>query len=386
MFCINAIERSKLLPTLIFLILCYALLINHRFGYISIVGVVSTLVYILEFQNKYLDAKTLLIFTYSVVYVFLSNMNGITYSSSTLVLYLLAPTAFYIIGRRMVRHSNKSSQLSRLWIIILIAYTADIFRAIVMKIFISGELVNTSRLFYLDASNSMLISATQVGLCVNLGFVGLPMFYIETNRLYKYIYISIFFLSILTTVHLVNRTGIVICLLSLVILLALHFRKRVLQFISLLITLGATIVILFNSEVLSSKILRSYVERNDVQDITGGRVDFWAAAIEQLICSPFGWVSERESFLIHNMWLDIAQFSGWIPCLIAIYFTCSTFFKAFSLVKSNQSTVSYLLFGLSINMFLAYFVEPVTGGTFFMMYCLLWGSINELYKTINNGY
>lgn len=382
MLSISRIPRNKLHTLMIFIILCYALLIKHRLGYISVVTFVSSIVYILEFQKNTIDKNATLIFCYSISYTFFSYFNGFTYDASAIALYLFAPTAFYIIGKRITNHSETTFQLSFMWLIIIIMYTADIFRAILVSILMKGELVNSSRLLYLEASsNSFLLSATQAGLSICVGLVGLPMFLIETKKPVKYLYLTVFFLSILSTVHLVNRTGLILTIANLVFLLSLYFRKKIVYFIFLLGLIFVSLIILINQTTLFSEISKSYNARGQEKNIMGGRSDRWLNALDQLLSSPFGWASDGISYNVHNMWLDIARNAGWIPCSIILYFSCSTIIKSFLLAKHNYSPIYYLLLGLSITLFLAYFVEPVSGGTFLMMYCLLWGTINELYRS-----
>lgn len=362
----------------LFVLLCVALIMNNRFGYITIIGLFSILVVIsIFFRKTTLDKTGLAIAIYCVTYIIFSTFNGFDYSLSTLILYLIAPPIFYYYGTRISDFCDTERDLSWVWFIILLCYAIDVFITGVSNIAETGELIAMSR--SLSFYEGQEVGATNLGLPLNIGVVGVSMAIFCSERKLKVSYFLLAFFSTLIVVHLLNRTGLVVlvlCLLGVVGIKSLKSGKflvlTILLVLLVLSILGAT-------EILNSEVVTLYAERNKVEGLEG-RSDRWVEHFGNLLFKPLGWAENGEIYHIHNMWLDIARVSGFLPFCILLVLAVSFFWKSIKSVLKYDYESSYLILELNICFFASCFVEPIYGGTHFMLYCMLWGCQSAWYK------
>lgn len=371
---------SKVVIT--FILLFVAIILNHRNGYITFIGLLSFFIFFeILLKRICLDLISILLLVYSFLYLLFSHLNGIQYDISILVLYGLGPFLFYEYGVKATKIWEKENERLLFWLIIIACYGIDIFSTIIRDIFETGEIINPSRIFNFKDSGEMMLSATQVGLSADIGMIGLPMFFILKKTKIRYFYLILFLLSILTTVHLLNRTGLIISILCTLGVLCIYYRKKPIGIIKIVLLMLAILVILYCSGIVSQEVFGYYAERNVDLSTMGSRTVRWKLAISNLFSHPYGW-SNGDVYYVHNMWLDIARLSGLIPFGLLIFFTIRSFYKVFKLLKYTNDSVAYLMLGLNLCFFLSCFVEPIFGGTHLMLYAMLWGFEESIYNQI----
>ena len=371
---INRIQLYCKKGGFLFLFLCIALILNHRTGYITLIGIFSLLVLSLVTMRKKVDINSFAILAYSVMFVLLSTFNGFSYSLSSYVLYLVAPFVFYQFGRELVLRMRTSEYVLIAWLIIVICYSIDVFLTTISNIRETGILTDSDRSFYLTGSNAIQMSATVVGLSMNIGMIGLPMLFVVKGKLLRLSFFTLFILSLITTVSLLNRTAIVVAVSVFLIILLYKYKRNLKTFLLLLSILIGIIFMLMHWGFISSDIIELYNERNVDIATFGSRTESWSKAFEYLITRPLGWADSIGSYYVHNMWLDVARVSGIIPFILLAYITLDSMITAFKTLRKNETQLSYMLVGLNICFFASCFVEPVYGGTHMLLYFMLWGT------------
>lgn len=364
----------------LFLLLCFALTINHRTGYITLIGIFSVLVFIAYTLNNKLDKTAGIILLYVFTYVFFSIFNGFTYPLSTLILYLISPFIFYQYGHIIVSKCNSNNMCMFIWFVIIFTYCVDIFCITIQNIIVSGQIINPTRFFSFNEEDPTKVSATGIGLPMDIGMIGLPMFFIVKSKYLRICFISLFFLSLLTTLHLLNRTGLIIAAFCSISIIFLHYRKNIKKIFIFFFVIIFIVYIMFYLNIINDELLEFYNSRNEDFSTMGSRSYRWSDAFNHLFFYWFGWYDGNDSYFIHNMWLDIARISGIIPFSLLCYLTYDSFRKVLFLMKHLNSTLSFMLLGLNICFFSSCFVEPIYGGTHMMLYCMLWGTQNALVK------
>lgn len=371
---INKIQLYCKKGGFLFLFLCIALILNHRTGYITLVGIFSLLVVSQVTMRKNVDSNSFAILAYSVMFVLLSTFNGFSYSLSSYVLYLGAPFVFYQFGRELVLRMRTSEYILIAWLIIVFCYSIDVFLTTVSNIRETGILTDSDRSFYLTGSNAIQMSATVVGLSMNIGMIGLPMLFIVKGKLLRLSFFTLFVLSLITTVSLLNRTAIVVAVSVFFIILLYKYKRNLKTFLLMLSILIGIIFMLIHWGIISTDIIELYNERNVDVATFGSRTERWSNALGYLITRPLGWADSIGSYYVHNMWLDVARVSGVIPFILLAYITLNSMITAFKLLRNNETQLSYMLVGLNICFFASCFVEPVYGGTHMLLYFMLWGT------------
>ncbi len=364
----------------LFLILCVTLVMNHNFGYITMVGVFSILVFCVITIREKIDVGVTTIILYSFFYILFSSISGINYSVSTLVLYAIAPFIFYQYGGKLVKNYVNEYHIITAWLIIIICYCIDVFYVSYGNIVASGSIINASRSLAF-ADDMIKVSATLVGLPLSIGMIGFPMTLIIKNKFAKICFFTLSVLSLISVFSLLNRTGIVVAVLCFVIVVGYKSLKNINFLFSSIFLIAILLIVLWYSDIISSDLIEIYNERN-AEDIAtlGSRTFRWKNAFHNLLDYPFGWIRYRNTNYVHNMWLDVARISGIIPFSILTYMAIDCFLKAFKLIKRYNNSLSYMLLGLNVCFFASCFVEPIYGGTHFLLYCMLWGTENTILK------
>lgn len=376
----NIIKKGGFL----FVLLCVALIMNNRFGYITMIGLFSIMVVAsIVLRKPALDKIGLVVAIYCVLYIILSAFNGFNYSLSTLVLYLVAPPIFYYYGMRISDFCDTERDLSCVWFIIILCYALDVIITGVSNIVTTGEMFALNRSFSFYEGKE--VGATNLGLPLDIGVVGVSMAILCSDRKMKVLYFILAFFSALIVIHLLNRTGLVVLFLCLVGLVCIKSIKSG-KFLMLAVLFVLLVLsILGTTEILNSEVVSLYTERNEMEGLEG-RSDRWVNNFSNLLLKPFGWAEDGETYYIHNMWLDIARVSGFLPFCILFVLSVSFFWKAIKSALKYDSESSYLILGLNICFFASCFVEPIYGGTHFMLYCLLWGCQSAWYKKYRQIY
>lgn len=135
---------------------------------------------------------------------------------------------------------------------------------------------------------------------------------------------------------------------------------------------------------MDSDVLSYYRDRMDDDASTfGGRSEKWSASFSYLLGDGlWGWELSKFGYA-HNLWLDVARVSGFVPLLFLI-----VFFGYFIALLLKWSSSKYSKF-LKTHMFIilmavnfVFFVEPIFDGFYylFLVFCLFVGLLSELVK------
>lgn len=362
----------------LFLLLCIALILNHRMNYITLVGLFSILVFVSITIKTNIDKGALIIIAYTIFYILFSSFNGFSYSLSTLVLYAIAPFTFYQFGFNMVKRYSNENYIIMAWLIIIFCYCIDIFIVTLQNYIETGMLINPKREFMFSDNSSSQLSATLVGLQMDIGMIGLPMCFIVKNNYMRFSFLLLFVLSLFTTFSLLNRTGLVVALLCFIIVIGYRSRHDIKVLMLSLLGVGVIFGLLFYFDIINTELIDFYSERNEDLSTMGTRTERWSTALGYLFTRPFGWAGNGQIYYVHNMWLDVARISGIIPFSLLAYIAYDSFRKAFRLVRRYESPLAYMILGLNVCFFASCFVEPIYGGTHMMLYCMLWGTSTKL--------
>ena len=364
---------------ILFLFLAIILIFNHRSGYITAIGLLSIIVFFKVTINTKVDNGAFVLMLYTIFYVGVSSLNGFDYTFSTFILYAVAPIIFYDLGIYIVNRLKTDNYIMMALFVIVTCYCLDVCIVTLKNIINTGGIINHTRVFSFDNAGNSIISATQIGLSMNIGMVGLPMMIIVKNKYLRIGFLCLFIMSIITTFSLLNRTGIVVALLAYIIVIGWSYRNKWKSLILSFFAVGIIIGVLVYLGIINTELIELYSERNEDVYTMGTRTERWAAALKYLFFNPLGWAKYGEVYYIHNMWLDVARISGIIPFLLLSYLAYDSFRLAFRIVRRFNNDLSYMLLGLNVCFFASCFVEPVYGGTHMMLYVLVWGVERRLY-------
>lgn len=384
----------------VWLILCAGMLPLFLKGYCMYL-LILLLPYAVR-SNVATDKPFWVIAAFSVVYFLTNLLLGKNYPPSSIVFDLIYPSMIYLTGVWVV---NKSTSPKSVVVLCSAMAMCLAFPAICNNLidFVrTGKLINVSRIILMDDGITFR-SATGYGmmLAVACGCFGIILEKAtdRIDRRLRVLFAIFSVLALFSTVHLLNRTGIVLAAVSvaIVILQPPVSAKRIMwTFVALLAAVAVLALVLGGSGL--SNLFDLYVSRNMGTGSFasyGGRSERWALAISQLFDQPFGnpeglWFHDRYNYA-HNMWLD-AGINGGIFCLVLLVaFTVGMLVAVVRMMKAAYLTrfEKTLMLLVCVAVLLQAFMEPVIEGLgqlfwFFIFYASVVRKMNIKYG-ISNG-
>ena len=333
---------------------------------------------------------------FSLFYAGILALTGQVLSWFTWLAILLAPFIFYIYGKHLFStlkiEPNKEGTIVLLFALIMLLLPISLYHLVVIDIINIG-LVNPLRVLgSLNADQNH--SATVFGLIASISMGGLGAFLALPSRIINisaWIFFASFILSLLTSIHFVNRSGLIVIVSSAVIvcLYLLLAEKR--KFFSAVVVIFVTLLIAIHFNLVSSDVIEAYSFRNERDaavysgsGMAGGRLDTWIIALKMVFTNPLGW-SEPTGDLsyAHNMWLDIARQTGWLPFTLLIWITVRQIKNTIRLFKIEQSVISAILLSIISSILIACMVEPAMEAFcyIFFLLCFIWGMQQQYLKS-----
>lgn len=368
-FKLDKILLLALFPVLISSLWLYNLYLLYFF---------AVLCWIIIPYKKWWDGISIPLLSFSVFYAGIVLYKGENPGWSFIFSMLFAPTAFYRLGCFLMKYIQDEMQRQKTLLFIVGVYLFPLFLLTAQDIALTG-LVNDSRQMLMDLGKDDSRNATLYGLMASagIGFIG-TIFIKQQNKWVKMGLILVAALSLLSVIHLVNRTGLVICAVCLFFGFALSTRMNVSKMLPILLAFIVVGVFLSESGILDSDVSEAYADRDDRNDDAnsanaGGRTKLWLDAIGNLFVSPLGWKLERYA---HNLWLDIARVGGWLAFFPFVKATVSYMMKVKTILRNGgENGTLMLLLSVNVAMLLNAAVEPVIDGTplFFSLLMMIWG-------------
>ena len=327
--------------------------------------------------KKWWDGISIPLLSFSVFYAGIVLYKGENPGWSFIFSMLFAPTAFYRLGRFLMKTIQIEAQRQKILIYIIGTYLLPLFLLTAQDMALTG-LINDSRNMLLDTGEDGSLNATLYGMMASIGIgcIG-AVFSKQQNKWMRMGLILVAAFSLLSVIHLVNRTGLVICVACLFVGFALSTRMNVSKMLPILLVFIVVGVFFSESGILGRDVSEAYADREGDADTdatsAGGRTEMWIEALGNILVSPLGWRLERYA---HNMWLDIARAAGWLAFFPFVKATIAYLLKFKPLLKKGcKDSTLLILVCINVAMLLNASVEPVIDGSFmfFSLLMLVWG-------------
>ena len=368
------LNKRNFLLLALFPVLITSLWVNN----VYILFIFSVICWIILPYKKWWDGISVPLLFFSFFYAAVIVYKGEIESKFLLITYIMAPTAFYRLGRFLMKTNQVEATRQKMLIYIIGLYLLPLFLLTAQDMALTG-LINDSRQMLMDLGNDDSMAATLYGLMASagIGLIG-TAFAKQQNKWLKMGLILVAALSLLSVIHLVNRTGLVICAACLFVGFALSTRMNVSKMLPILLIFIIVGVFLSESGILGSDVSEAYADRDDRNDDAnsanaGGRTELWLDAIGNLFVSPLGWKLDRYA---HNLWLDIARVVGWLAFFPFVKATIVYMMKVKTTLRNGgENGTLMLLLSVNVAMLLNAAVEPVIDGSplFFSLLMMIWG-------------
>ena len=312
---------------LVFIFFCYTLSTCWNLGNISKTLLTCILIAILIPIYRNINQASICALLFSITYAVFGSLNGYIGSISTILFYVVPPFFFYLYGKYLSIQIVDDNKLIDFYIITSYCFCLSVFYSVLDNIFVNGNLICLNRQLLVGNTEDINFnSATLIGLNVAIGFASLPIaLFCKINMTRRLLCLSLFLLSLLTTIHLVNRTGLIVIIFSFTMVSYFYYKRHSpIKFAAYFILIFAVVVILTPS-LINSDLFEAYNERNSDLSSGGGRFTQWIDGALKLITMPLGYqLSGNSLSYVHNLWLDIARVGGIIPFILVIIITYGT--------------------------------------------------------------
>lgn len=371
--------KYKILLAIFFIVLLTSLWPNN----IYLLVLFSLLTYVILPTRKYWDNTAILLVLFSLFYSMMVIMTNQYGSGFLLISYLIAPVAFYRLGKWMMSYFYEERTRQGVLLIILVCYLLSLIVMTFKDIALVG-IVNVTRALLGDVNDGDGLAATLYGLMASLGIGCIAALFTKGQNIWlRLCYILLSALSVLVVIHLVNRTGLVILVICIIIPFIISTKMNVSKLLTTLIFLTVLSFVIVNTGVINEEIIDAYQQRemDSSSDATqlGGRSAIWADALMKLVSHPLGWSRVHYA---HNMWLDIARVGGWLALLLFMIPTITWCKNLLRIARKEITPFLLIIISLNCAMFISCFVEPVIDGSilFFSLFMMIWGCTSNLSK------
>ncbi len=285
----------------------------------------------LAFRFNLWTTKSYWILAFSVLYLVNMIQGGIEMPMYQKVFYLFFPLLLAQTGAYLGSTLRYPRNIIRLFVGIMVCLASTAIISNIHDTLVTGMLINPLREVY--TGDDKYLSATNYGmmLALVLGCVGLVFVPAgdRSDRNLKIILLGTGVLALFSTVHLINRTGLALVIISMIVGLVLQpFTKRRLLYLLITCCVIGLIYWLFLSETdFMAEAVQKYIERDrgggTVSSMSGRDVRM-AYALDILSRNPEGGVDGiifmGRGTYAHNLWIDAGLKGGWICMAILIYF------------------------------------------------------------------
>jgi O-antigen ligase len=360
------------------------LLINIANGYITALTLFCIGVFVFIGLKGVPNKSVTTIILFSFTYAFFMVLSPVPFSLSDACINMLPFLPLYIVGSQIVNRSQSPNEIATYLLLVIICYSFVYYWATLNDVLTTGQLVNPFRMYEFQEGAESHYTATHVGTNVAIGFSGLMGFFMTKKKgILNYSFLFVMLLSLLSTIHLVNRSGVyVFAVVGLIVLLYVFSNKK--SVVGVVFLALAALAVIRNLDILGGgEVAQIYADRNADYEASaatvGARLPRWISGITDMMSHPFGWWSiSNQDYWMHNMWLDIAKRAGIVPLLFLLILTVRSIKNIIKLVKRKKSALNYLLLAMNACFFLSCMIEPIIGGTHLMLYCLVWGVQDRL--------
>lgn len=289
------------------------------------------LLFPMVFRFNLWTTKSYWILAFSLLYVANIIQGDIPITMATKVFYIFFPLFLAQTGAYLGSSLRYPRNIIRIFAGVMVCLASTAIISNITDTIQTGMLINPLREVY--TGDDKYLSATNYGMMLALVLGCLGLVFVpsgdRSDRRVKTILIGVGVLALFCTVHLINRTGLALVLISMIIGLVMQpFTKR--RLIYLVITccvIGLIYWLFLNESEFMTEAVKKYVERDrgtgSVSTMSGRDVRM-AYALEILARSPEGGVDGiifmGRGTYAHNLWIDAGLKGGWICMGILVYF------------------------------------------------------------------
>lgn len=339
--------------------------------------------------------SSFLVLFYSLFYTISFVLRGEELATSKMVFYSIFPIIAFSCGQLLGMRLSLSKAIIFVIASLVFCLAAPGIYYGILDVFNSGQLVKISR--DVEYAEGSTISATGYGLMFSLAIAGIGLINFPAedkfDKRIKLFLIALSLLAIFCTIHILNRTGIVLAIIAIFtsVFTPPHNKKRFVYTLAVGIIILIIVFYCLADTPLMDDAVQGYLSReeNEANSVStgGGRYARWGNALIQILMYPLGCLGvlvDGEYTYAHNLWLDAGLRGGIIPFILLIII-------GFNIIKSTLFIIKHgrldyfkkaYLGILCAVMFAQAMTEPVIESVyqFFLFMIFYYGCVTALCK------
>lgn len=368
---------------LIVLLLCLMFLDWSGYGYY--IFYLSFIYFIFKKGFRQIDSnfKLLLLFGLSYSIIDILNVGSISYAYN--ILPIINFPMVYLMGKMIADDNTYNNQISTIWIFAIAMALLTMLSTYVSFLEDGFALVgrDIKLIGYSNRSGDVLYSATGLYSKILPLTLFTSFLFISEDRKIRWLYFASAILAFVCCLRLQSRSAIYVTTIAIVIPFLFGGKGNLVNKI-----IGAAVIFCVISYVLShfsdDLMIIDRFQNNNAFDNEGqdSRMDLSVKTLQDLLTHPFGGLKMNR--YAHNLWIDCARVSGWIPASILIVITLKWIKTTIQIYRYKKIDYYYRLFIFvaSICLFMYFNTEPIIEGAamLFTFFCLYLGMINKTLK------
>lgn len=376
-----------------FILLCCSVTILQTY----LMSIFSLLLLVFLPKKRYVNNESLLLLIFSILYSLIMVMDGkMNFISTSMIFTLLSPIMFYCFGEYVVDKLRHPNLIVVFFLLLTLLFSLNLYISIFFDIKENG-FINVFRQvkvlgFVVESNKSGTLAATLLGLNASLGFVGLAIFAYYRKKLNVWVrsmFLILTILSLVAVVHLINRTGLVVLVVSFFAVTFYHMKRNFWSVLGVLVIGIIVVYFAYSFSWVNEDILKAYEEREiEGHSVAegGGRTKRWTDAIKLLVKHPWGYSDLRgvKVHHAHNLWLDVGRVAGVLPLVVLLIATILYGINFLKLLSKDDGFLCSIFLVYNVVFFLSCMVEPIMEGfsLYFFLYVMFWGMQNQYLKLL----
>ncbi len=369
--------------SLLTILLCFVLFDWNGHGYF--IFYLPLILFILKGGLNNFDRTFYLFLLFGISYSLIDCLNTRSYNYTYNILPIVNFPVLYLMGKYIGNRNTVKENMNILWL-----FAVSLALLTIISVYISFLKEGFSwagrdiALFgYNDGTNNYkTIAATGLYSKILPLTLFMPLLLIKKEGKGKCFLVISAILAFICCLRLQSRSAIYITAISLIIPLLLGSKNnKTTKWFGILIIVASVIYVLTHFSDQLTIIER--FQKNNAFDNEGGEGRFALAAkiLDNLASHPFGGL--RNARYAHNLWLDCARVSGWIPAILLVALTWRCINLTNKTFKCHSFPEYYRIITVIMTscLILYFFAEPILEGAsmLFAFFCLYFGILNGSY-------
>ena len=368
-------NKRGMVGLFLILSLCLMFIDWQRHGYFLIVLPAFYLSYRGTF--RYVDTNFFLLLVFGVLYGVIDAFNTGIIGYAGFFQPIINFPLLYLAGKE-IGMKNDDEYIPNILLLMAISLGFLVISSVMLDVGINGFAV-MYRSVQIIGDDNYKASATNAAskLIPLIIFLSLVMIK-EKNKRFWMLCLLMAIVAMICDIRIQSRSSIIIAVIAICVAAFGHsYSKR--DFLLKMVPIVLFVFFVSYLGSLYSEEIHLIDRFEDTEDLATGneRTELSSGMILRIMSHPLGGLKELK--YAHNLWIDMARVSGWLPLLVFLVITIRWIKYAIAIYKDKTRIPVFRVLAIAMNvcLFVYFNVEPILEGAamLFSYFCVFWGII-----------